>query len=419
MAIRALQHWDGRHAAFGPLICAVVGGFIGWAAWGDGRLPFIAAALPLAVGFSGSRLNAFCMGLAYVLATERAGPGFMAGWFGGDVLITAILWLGSGLVGGLAWSAGWTASAVPWRRAAASVVAWALTLAPPVAVMVMGHPVIAWGYLLGGSGWLGVLASAAVPALILAKVPKIPWPTVRWAWLIVPVLGASGSAGVLAYRSSESQFVGDLVAISTPWGAAKDGMEILTRIERIGQVNARFAQDTDTRVLIYPESILQRYEPALFPVLEMEVINPAARAGQTIIVGTDLPTSTGNYETAAIAFYPDGKTATALARQTVPFALWRPWQALGYSTSDWTANNILTVKPGVRARIVFCYEEYIPILSLMNEAMDAHNLVIVLANTWASESELGPVIQARHSEGVAKLFGKRLLRAENRPKKSN
>ena len=166
--------------------------------------------------------------------------------------------------------------------------------------------------------------------------------------------------------------------------------------------------------------VKQKKSPGFaWTVCSLEVINPAARAGQTIILGTDLPTSAGNFESAAIAFYPDGKTATALARQTAPFALWRPWQAAGYYTSDWAANNILTVKPGVRARIVFCYEEYIPILSLINEAIDAHNLVIVLSNTWASESELGPVIQARHSEGIAELFGKRLLRAENRPKKSN
>ena len=417
--MRSVQQWVRQPSIHGSLICVAVGTVIGWSAWGDGRLPLTAALLPLAIGFAGARSNAFFIGFAYALATERAGPGFMAVWFGGDVLITSLMWLGSGVVGGLAWSVGWSASPVPWRRAAASVLAWALTLAPPVAVLVMGHPVIAWGYLLGDSGWLGVLASATVPAIILAKVPMISWPSTRWGWLFFPVLAAVGSAGVFAYRPSEHQFVGDIAAISTEWGAAKDVFEVLNRIERIGQVNTRFAQETDTRVLIYPESIIQQYEPALLPILEMEVINPGRRAGLTTILGADLPSKTGVLETAAIAFYPDGRTATAVARQTVPFALWRPWQSSGYFASDWTANNILTVKPGVRARIVFCYEEYIPVLSLINEALDSHNLVIVMANTWTSESELGSIIQARHSEGVAKLFGRRLLRAENRPKRSD
>ena len=67
--------------------------------------------------------------------------------------------------------------------------------------------------------------------------------------------------------------------------------------------------------------------------------------------------------------------------------------------------------------MIFCYEEYIPLLSLINEALDAHNIVVVMANTWASKDVLGATIQAQHSEGIAKLFGKRLLRAENRPKK--
>jgi hypothetical protein len=85
--------------------------------------------------------------------------------------------------------------------------------------------------------------------------------------------------------------------------------------------------------------------------------------------------------------------------------------------TDWRANNILTLKDGVVARVLFCYEEYIPLLSLINEAKDAHNIVVVMANTWAAKDQLASTIQSRHSEGIAKLFGKRILRAENRPKK--
>lgn len=398
------------------LIAAGVGGVIGFGAWGEGRMPFLAALLPFAIGISGSRGRAFVMGLAYVLATERAGPGFMAAWFDGSVLTSAVLWIGSGVVGGLAWSLGWTASSVPWRKAAASVLAWVVTLLPPVAVVVMGHPLIAWGSIMQGTGWFGVLSSVAVPAFFMWNFAKSPWTLRTMTLLFIPVAGAVVGVSVYAYNASENRVVGDIVAVSTNWGSAKDEWEILERIERIGRTNDRFAQESDVRVIIYPEAVLQRYDPALYRVLKMEIIDAAARAGQTIVLGADLPTKSGNLESGAIAFYPEGKTATAIARQTVPFALWKPWQASDSFLTDWTASNILRLRDGVTARVIFCYEEYIPLLSLINEAKDAHNIVVVMANTWASKNKLGATIQSRHSEGIANLFGKRLLRAENRPK---
>lgn len=398
------------------LIAALVGGVIGFGAWGEGRSPYLAAALPFAIGISGSRSRAFVMGMAYVLATERAGPAFMAAWFDGNAIIGALLWIGSGLVGGGAWSLGWTSVSVPWRKAAATVLAWIVTLLPPVAIVVMGHPIVAWGNIMQGTGWLGVLISVAAPAIFMWNFARSPWPMPTMILLFVPLAGVTAVASVYAYNAMESRFVGDIAAVSTNWGAAKDEYEILERIERIGKTNEKFSQDTDVHVIIYPEAVIQRYDPALYPILKMEITDAAVKAGQTIVLGADLPTRSGNLESAAIAFYPDGKTATAIARQTVPIALWKPWQKTNSFLTDWTANNILPLKDGVAARVLFCYEEYIPVLSLINEALDTHNIVLVMANTWASKDQLGATIQARHSEGVAKLFGKRLLRAENRPK---
>lgn len=410
-----IQLSESKYLTF--VFAALVGAVLGFGAWGEGRLPFLAALLPFAVGISGSRSHAFVMGLTYVLATERAGPEFMSAWFDGSLEIGISLWIASGLIGGLAWSLGWSNSDKPWRKAGATVVAWVVTLVPPVAVLVMGHPIVAWGGIMQGTGWLGVLASVAVPAIFMWTFTKSPWSQRTMSALFVPVAAFIGVAGVYSYTPVENRFVGDIAAVSTNWGAAKDEWEILERIERIGRTNERFATDTDVHVIIYPEAVIQRYDPALYPVLKMEVIDPAARAGQIIILGADLPTKSENFQSGAIAFYPDGKTATAIARQTVPIALWKPWQTSGSFLSDWTANNLLTLKDGVIARVIFCYEEYIPLLSLINEAVNTHNIVVVMANTWASKDALGAIIQSQHSEGIAKLFAKRLLRAENRPKK--
>lgn len=64
---------------------------------------------------------------------------------------------------------------------------------------------------------------------------------------------------------------------------------------------------------------------------------------------------------------------------------------------------------------MFCYEEYIPLLALIDEATRDFNLTVAMSNTWAANSETASAIQAYHSQGMALMFGRRILRAENRP----
>lgn len=402
-------------------LAACVGALIGIGAWGDGRLPYLAALLPLAIGVAGSRTQAIVLAVSYILATERTGPAFMATWFDGNMTVGILLWLVSGLAGGFAWSLGWTISPKPWRKAAASVVAWTVTLVPPVALLSMGHPMVAWGSILPNTGWWGVLASVAVPAALLWIYAQSCGPSGVRPLLTMPVAGVLLGGGIFAYNAyaygpMEYRSLGDIAAMSTNWGAARSPQEIEKRIAQIGKHNTSLAQNSDLRVLIYPESIIQRYDPAMFAALNEQVIDPAARVAQTVILGVDLPREGGNWDTAVMAFYPNGAVAKAFARQTIPLALWRPWQSTDSFSSDWRANNILTLKDGLRARVVFCYEEYLPLLGLINEAKDDFQIVVVVANTWAAKDPLAATIQARHSEGIAELFGRPLMRAENRPK---
>lgn len=400
------------------IMAALTGGAISVAAWGEGRAPMLAAVLPLAIAMAESRTKAFVIGLAYLMGAERAGPSFIATWFDGSLSIGMGLWLGSCLIGGAAWSLGWSSSTIPWRKALASVLAWLVTLLPPVAVISMGHPVIAWGYILPGWGWFGLAMSVIAPAGIIWAIAAHPRPRSQ---VVAALSGLAVIMGGTAYAYSppETRYVGDMVAVSTKWGATKDPYEIISRVERMGRTVRKLGEDNLASAVIFPESIIQTYDPALFPILNMEILAHAAQAGQTVVLGMDLPDKGGNFQTVATAIYPDGRSATAIARQTVPVALWKPWQDKGSYLTDWTASNVISLKDGVKARIIFCYEEYIPLLSLINEAKDEHNLVVVLANTWASVDETAAVIQARHSEGIATLFGKRLLRAENRPANAN
>jgi hypothetical protein len=171
----------------------------------------------------------------------------------------------------------------------------------------------------------------------------------------------------------------------------------------------------DAASVVWPESIIGRYEPALAPVLEIELLRPSRSLGRTQVIGMDLPLADNRLLNAAVAFYPDGRTATAVARQPAPLSLWKPWRRQDTFVADWSADNMLDLGGEERAAVIFCYEEYMPILYLLDEAFDAPTVYLAIANTWAAQSPQSGAIQTRHSLGMARLFGRPYLKAENRP----
>jgi hypothetical protein len=397
------------------LVALAIGVALGWVAWGPDRSPVLAVLLPVFIASASSRWQAIAIGVGYLMGVERAGPEYIAAWFDQNLLIGLAIWLGSCLIGGLAWSLAWTTSTKPWRMALACVIAWAVTLLPPVAILAMGHTSIAWGYLLPGGGWVALALSALAPAAVVAALAYYPWADWgRYASIGVASLALGTSS--YFYTPTNTQFVADMMAVTTQWGAAREPKQILERIEKIGLTVNKLGADKLVNALVYPESILQTYDPTIFGLLSDLVLDPAAENGITMVLGMDLLEPSGHYQTVATAIYPDRRSATANVRQTVPIALWKPWASKESFLSDWTANNILPIKEGIKARVIFCYEEYIPVLSLINEALDEHNLVLVMSNTWASEDELGNTIQALHSQGIALMFNRAMLRADNRPR---
>lgn len=408
MAIRARR--------YAPIAAAMlIGATVGVLAWGEGRSAQLAVLLPVLVAITATRSQAFALAFGYAMGAARGCPDYAVSWFNDSMLVGYALWLSAGLLGGLGWSLAWSSSDKPWRKALATAVAYVVTLIPPIAILTTGHVLVAWGFLLRGWGWVGVAVSLIAPAalvwLIAKHKPKRAHVAASLAAVAVALTAAS-----FAYEKDEDRYLNDIVAVSTKFGAATRFGEILDRVTRMGRTTAALAGQDLASVVIFPESIIQTYSPAIFPFLDGEILRHSEEAGQTVVLGADLTLADGSMQNAAIAFYPDGRTLTAVARQTVPFALWKPWAAQGSFKPDWTTNSVLPLRDGVHARMVFCYEEYIPLLGLIDEAKGGFQLVVVMANTWAAKKPYATAIQARHSEGLARLFGRKLLRAENRPK---
>ena len=396
-----------------PLLAAAglaAGLLVGVAAWGEGRVPVLALALPVLVAFSRSRLQAFCVAAGYAIATARFGASFIAAWFDDEVAIGAAGVLAYGLITGCVWAVGWTASGSWALRALAITAAWLLALAAGIAVP--GHPVIGAGYLLPGSGWIGVAIALALPTVAVAAPSLLRTSSLRSAALLgfACLLAA---AGVLLREPPPTALgVRGIQAERTRWGRLSGQDEALDRMQRMGAV----AHGKQVASVVWPESIVGRFEPAMYPVLELELLLEARRFGRTQVVGMDIPAPGERLLNAAVAFYQDGRTATAIARQPAPVSLWKPWRHTATFVADWTAHNMLPMGQGDRAAVIFCVEEYMPVLYLLNEAMDAPTVYLALANTWAAPSSTAAAIQTWHSLGMARLFGRPYLKAENRPR---
>lgn len=391
----------------GVALWSAWGAALGFVAWGEARAPLPALALPLLVAFAPSRAQAFGVAAGYAAAMLRHAAGFIAAWFD-DQLLVGIAGVGVYvLVTATVWACGWTRSPRLRDRVTAISLAWWLALLAGPAVP--GHPVIAAGFAAPGSGWLGLALAALLPALALSLGAAAP-PSLR-PGVLAALVAALAGAGVLLHAETNPSRIGSIQARSTTWGPLAGADAVLQRLQDM----ARISSASQASVLAWPESILGRYEPALEPVLDIELLRPAGAAQRTLVIGMDLPMEGNRLRNAAVAFYPDGRRAVAIARQPAPVSLWKPWRRSDTFVADWRESNLLELGAGERAAVIFCYEEYVPLLYLLNEAFDAPTLYLALANTWAAKDPEAAAMQTWHSLGMARLFGRPYLKAENRP----
>lgn len=405
------------------LACAALGAgwLFGVLAWGEGRAPTVAALLPLIVALVPHRFVAWFFVYAYELALLRTHPEFLSGWFGDNILVGWAMTSGYAVASAFIWSIGWAtvnskATSIwgqhTWRLVA-MFMAWLLALLPPAAVVLPAHPVVAWGYFAPGWGWLGVAASLLLPMGMMIAWFASPHRRVARSVALALIALAAGVHGLL-HKPTVEVSSGSAAAVTTEWGKINGMQGSLKSIESIGHfVRNNSVEGIST--YIWPESIVGVYQPTYSTVMRIELLSEAKRRSQVHIVGMDVPNGKGGLRSIAVAYYPDGTTSVAQARQPAIVSLWRPWSNESYE-ADWQASHELKLADGRRASILFCYEEFLPILFLMSQYNTNPDLYVAMSNTWASPSNLAAAVQTHHSLGMARLFGKSFLKAENRPR---
>lgn len=406
------------------LVFGLLGCGLGLAAWAPGRSPVASILLPVLWIMAPTRATAFAATAAYHLAVVRFLPDFAGTWMN-DPRLGFLCWLGIGLACGAVWAAFWPRSRKPSVVALATCGALATLLLSPIAAISPGHPLVGWGFFAPGTGWLGVALMFLLSAAAASVVRSVA-STGRLQQL-GNIAGLCLLAAAFALRGPMSEpgnmrLAGRVGGVNTQLGGfpAFGSLEVMERLARIGRATMQLAGgDDEIQTVVFPEGIVGIYDPSLYPAMELEIVRPIARTGQTVLIGADLRSGAGTFQNIALVFRPDGSSAWIAARQTTPVTQWRPWNKDMHFPADWLASSTITLGGGVRARVMFCHEEWMPVLHLLSEAREPHNLVIAVSNLWAASDPVADYLQGTHSVGMARLFGRKLVRSVNLAKQKN
>ena len=318
-----------------------------------------------------------------------------------------------GGVYGVVWAVAWTKRTGKIELAVRALGVFVVLLFPPIGALSPGHPIVGWGFFLEGWGWLGVAAAmgGTVCSALAVRV---------WSWrLLAPFLLVSSCVlFIMSVEQSRDAGVaaGPVYAVNTRFGKPPlNDEQMLDRYERVGKVVRQLAATADgsTEVLVFPETTLGTYDGTFAHLLQSEIIQPARQAGITVVMGMEVRNRAGERYNTVTAYYPDGSRATVAQRQPALVSMWAPWRKDGHYSADWFRQNHLALAPGIKAAITVCYEEFLPGLFLLSQWRERPQIAIALSNSWAAKSVDLPAIQKTHFEGMSRLFGLRMVRAEN------
>lgn len=295
----------------------------------------------------------------------------------------------------------------PSHAAWMAVLVMILAVLPPLWITGgIAHPLLAYGFLWPGGGWVAI-------AVLLV----ITWSAAKVVFRMRTVLQCALLAGSLVAGAAVDGTPGDsrgndvVRAASTNW-PGRDATQVGVMSDRLTKIGdlLRAVGPLGVKWVVLPESTVPRWTPALGYVLENEVAREVRR--QRVDVWIGISSEGQNPQVAVAAFSAEGGRRDYVARQPMPISLWRPWHESGYAT-NWFAPGIVPSWLGP-VYLSICYEDLMPGMFLWDMVRQGRpNAIVSVANSWYLP-EATALAQARHIESMSRLFGLPLLRAVNR-----
>ena len=285
-----------------------------------------------------------------------------------------------------------------------------LTVVPPLGLIGWASPLTAAGYLFPGTRWLGVALVSALPA-VLVRLPR------------------SGAALVLAILMlTHAIYAGDPVppkdweAINTNFGGVAHGETNFLRDYQIAQQIQARALASQSRVIVFPESVVANWTGAT-EMFWGQTLAALRANGKTVLVGGTLPVAPRGRLVSSrcpqfnfagelavlrspVATLPRSRPASEpertqyrnaiiirgmqsslfLQRIPVPIGMWRPLSGTGVplNLSGTTVVSIANQK----AAILICYEQLLTWPALTSMLYHPTILIAVANDYWVKETPI-------------------------------
>jgi hypothetical protein len=382
--------------------------------------------MPFFAAIQRSRLAAYCVSVTYYAGASWALVPAARNFFGADPSPagTGLLWFVSSALLAAPWALVWTVNRkqVAWRIP----LGFLTSALPPLGIIGWASPLTSAGILFPGTGWLGLMATVALPGLLIVRPP-----------VVLPAAVASIVLSNLVFTGIPATPTG-WEAVDTHFGGIAHGAQSpVTEFAAAESIQDR-ARASTARVIVFPETVVPMWTVAT-DIFWQQTLAELRASGKTIVLGAGRPATDRDARpldySRDLAILANSRLAP-LPRQSqpigsygnvvviagtesgeffqripVPLGMWKPFSDSGVPL-NLSGPGVVRVA-GQRAALLICYEQLLswPVLQSMTERP---SVVIAIANDYWAEGTRIPRCQAATVRTWCRLFDLPFLSATNR-----
>jgi hypothetical protein len=341
--------------------------------------------MPFFAAIQRSRVATYCVSLTYHACASWALVPAARNFFGSEPspADSVLLWLGSSALLAAPWALVWTASRhqIIWRVPLGLLTA----VLPPLGIIGWASPLTSAGILFPATGWFGLMATAALPGLLVLR-PRV----------VLPGAAASIVLSNLVFTGIPAPPAG-WEAVDTHFGGVAHGAQSpVTEFAAAETIQVRAGAST-AHVIVFPETVVAMWTEAT-DLFWQQTLAELRASGKTIVLGA------GRAMTGIDRVHPlPERVATAqwyrnavlilgvesgvfFQRIPVPLGMWKPFSASGVPL-NLSGPGVVQIA-GQRAAVLICYEQLLTWPFLQSMA-DRPSVILAIANDyWATSTPI-------------------------------
>lgn len=370
-------------------------------AWGDGqeswRLLWIAL-LPVLWGQAQSRWSASLLMLGYYLGGARGLPGGASVFFGdSSAWIGYTCYLGACLFLALPFFLLWSPTGKGWRFTLAACA----SVLPPLAFVGWINPLAVAGALFPALGWVGLMLTVVMMAVLAAQ-------SLKWviALSFIAVLSNAiyvAPAAPAGWSATDTHFA--------KLGSGGGISQVIDSFRRVDWL-VKYAETVPANsVRILPETVIGPV--GMSAKYQMSILSAElAKRGSRVLAGGELDQADGRYLNALLVLGAQNQEdRQAVQGIPVPVSMWHPFGKSGAVADVWGHSGLIDVA-GKKAGVLICYEQLLT-YSVLWMMTDKPDVLVGASNLWWVTDKTIPVIQAQMMQAYGRLFGVPVVRAVN------